>query len=123
MLQPPHTNPRLPGLPVHAPNPLHPPAPAWARDQFAIALAVLLSMAVLWFGGGAAQQLAVLGVVGSVRTHAAAGSLAPASGAADYSVVFDLVVAPQRTDAGATVRSIRIEMRDLLPLAWGKGWI
>ena len=107
---------------VHPPL-AHPSTPAWARDQLAIGMTALLSVAVLWFGSAGVQHLATQGILGSTRTHAAMGSLSPSSGTADYSMSFDHVIAPMRTDAAATIRSIRIEAEDLMPLPWGKGWL
>jgi hypothetical protein len=107
-------------LQLHLP---HPSAPAWVRDQLAIALTALLSMAVLWFGSAGAQQLATHGIVGATRTHTAMGSLSGASERADYGMTFDYVVAPMSADFGASMKTIRFAMEDFLPLPWGKGYL
>src|SRR5688500_8185536 len=101
----------------------HPPAPSWARDQLAIAFAALLSMAVLWFGSGAAQHLATNGVVGATRIHTTMGDLSGSTEAADYGMTFDHVIAPIPTDVAASIRSIRIDVSDLMPLPWGKAYL
>jgi hypothetical protein len=101
----------------------HAPAPAWVRDQLAIGFAALLSMGVLWFGSGAVQHLATQGVVGATRVHTTMGDLSGSTEAADYGMTFDHVIAPMRTDVAASIRSIRIEVSDLMPLPWGKGYL
>ena len=80
-------------------------------------------MAVLWFGSGTAQQLAIHGVVGATRIHTTKGDLSGSTEAADYGMSFDHVIAPMRTDVGASIRAIRIEVSELMPLPWGKGYL
>jgi hypothetical protein len=100
-----------------------PSAPAWVRDQIAIALTALLSMTVLWFGSGAAQHLATQGVVEATRIHTTMGDLSGTTESADYGMTFDHVIAPMRSDLAASITSIRIEVSDLMPLPWGKGYL
>ena len=93
------------------------------QERAAVLAVALFTMAVLWFGSAAASHLATAGVVGSLQTHTALGGLARGSEPADYRRAFEYVVAPLRSDAAATIRSIRIEARDLLPLRWGWGYL
>ena len=94
-----------------------------ARDGLALLCVTLFSAAVLWFGGAAVSELAMQGVIGSLRPHTPLAGMMRSSEPADYGRAFDYVVAPLRADAAATVRSIRIEARDLMPLPWGWGWL
>ena len=93
------------------------------RDALAVLATAVLSLGVLWFGSGVASSLATSAVTGSPQTHAALASRAQETRPASYGELFTYVIAPVRTDAASSIRSIRIEARDLLPLRWGWGYL
>ena len=91
------------------------------RDALSLLAAAALSLGVLWFASGAASGAALDTVIGAPRTHDALASRARETRPANYGELFTHVVAPLRTDVASSIRSIRIEGRDLLPLRWGWG--